>query len=285
MDNAALLDVAIKAAVDAGQATLGYRRKNLEVHHKDDLTPVTAADRAAHRIILQHLDEALWGIPVLSEEGEHLSYAERRRWHSFWLIDPLDGTKEFLLDGGEFTVNIALLNNRLPAIGVVYVPATDVLFAGTVTSGAFVMEGASAHRATNRQTTALPRENRDHRPVTVTVSKSHNTPQTDAFIDVMRQAYGEVEVKRASSALKICQLADGVADFYPRYGPTMEWDTAAGDAILRAVGGRVVRARDGRRLIYNKRDLHNPDFVAVAPGRRVPSAARYSPTSSPTWSK
>ena len=265
-----LLALAVEAAVAAGRLTLEYYQTHLEVDEKEDRSPLTAADRAAHCEIVTRLREGSGGIPIISEEGDHGDYRTRSGWSELWLVDPLDGTKEFLRRTGDFTVNIALVRSEQPALGVVYVPADDILYTGVVGDGAeMVVDAGSASGAGQRL--ALPSRPGTEGAVTVTASRSHNTPPTDRFIELVRAEYGVVEVLRVGSAVKICRVAEGAADFYPRFGPTMEWDTAAGDAVLRAAGGTMLSATDGGPLRYNKADLHNPDFVCVAPGRELPT--------------
>lgn len=239
-------------ATRAGAAILEIYRGPIAVETKADLSPVTEADRTSHRIIAVGLAEFTPELPVLSEEGRDTPFDERRSWGRFWLVDPLDGTKEFIQRNGEFTVNIALVEGGRPVWGVVYVPAQDTLFWGGAGRGAWVRRDAA------------PPEPLRVRPapadgLTVVQSRSHPSPELDAYLEAFRVA-GALSV---GSSLKFCALAEGRADLYPRLGPTMEWDTAAGQAVLEGAGGRVTDL-DGRPLAYNKPSLLNPHFVASA---------------------
>ena len=235
----------------AGAAILERYEGPIAVTRKSDSSPLTEADRAAHAVIVEGLGQAFPGIPVLSEEGRGIPYPERRAWERFWLVDPLDGTKEFIRRNGEFTVNIALVEGGDPVAGVIYVPARRVLYGGIRGKGAWREEAPGE---------ALPIRSRAPDPeagLTVVVSRSHPSPETEAYLEGLRVA------RRipAGSSLKFCAVAEGRADLYPRLGPTMEWDTAAGQAVLEAAGGRV-EDLEGRPLRYNKPDLRNPHFVA-----------------------
>lgn len=255
-----LLDALSDLAVMAGAAILDIYARPIEVHSKSDSSPVTAADEAAEAIILEGLAAIAPDIPVVAEE----SFAAGRVpaiGHRFFLVDPLDGTKEFISRNGEFTVNIALIENGAPVAGVVYAPALGRLFSGGP-AGAFSARVESG-RTVERCRTGV-------RPVpagglTVVASRSHGTDATDAFI----RRFPVSDYRSAGSSLKFCLLACGEADLYPRLGRTMEWDTAAGDAVLRAAGG-VVRRLDGAPLTYGKRsqpddtDFANPHFVAAS---------------------
>ncbi len=260
--------LAIAAAVKAGGRIMEVYTSpetDWEVERKADNSPLTIADRKAHAVIAEMLDET--GIPVLSEEGAHAPYAERAAWTRLWVVDPLDGTKEFLKRNGEFTVNIALVDAGKPVAGVIYVPATGVLYAGIVDEGAYRADRidvlpqtwggfvASAHR--------LPCT--AHEGFVAVASRSHLSPETEAFVDECRKRHGEVTLRSAGSSLKICLVAEGDADVYPRLAPTMEWDTAAGHAIAEAAGCRVLNAETGVPLAYNKENLLNPFFVVGRP--------------------
>ena len=257
-----LLEMAVRAAIRAGRAIMeiyNHPQAEWEVEYKSDNSPLTLADRKAHEIIAQEL--AATPFPVLSEEGAHADYSQRRVWSTFWVVDPLDGTKEFVKRNGEFTVNIALVGQGAPILGVVYVPVSGVLYYGSPDDGAAkarVKEGSE--ELTDKQ--ALPLEGASvGRPYTVVASRSHLSVETQTFIDELKAMHGEIEMVSRGSSLKICMVAEGVADVYPRMAPTMEWDTAAGHAVVLAAGGCMVNAESGTSLIYNKEDLHNPWFV------------------------
>lgn len=268
-----LLETAIRAAIRAGRAIIDIYNQpqdRWEVEQKSDNSPLTLADRKAHEIIAREL--AATPFPVLSEEGAHADYAVRRGWSTFWVVDPLDGTKEFVKRNGDFTVNIALVGQGSPILGVVYVPVSGVVYYGSPDDGAakaFVKEGSE--ELVEKQ--ALPlAEATVGRPYTVVASRSHLSAETQTFIDQLKTQHGEVAMVSRGSSLKICMVAEGAADVYPRMAPTMEWDTAAGHAVVLAAGGSVVNAETGAPLVYNKEDLHNPWFVVWQKPEDVTSA-------------
>ena len=225
---------------------------------KEDRSPVTEADLRSHRILVGGLERLTPGIPVLSEESAELApYDERRAWGEFWLVDPLDGTKEFLKRNGQFTVNVALIREGRPAAGVVYAPASGLLYYSTCDGEAFKAEGSG-------EAMRLPRRRAASGDTLVVVgSLSHPSPEMEAFIQERRRHYREVRFVAMGSSLKICLVADGGADVYPRFGPTMEWDTAAAHAVANATGCRVLRHNSDEELRYNKEDLHNDWFVVL----------------------
>ena len=247
-----LLDIAIRASLSAGRDILSiYNDPDADfgIERKADNSPLTRADKAAHQRIMTFLEPT--GIPVLSEEGAHLPYEERCHWHRLWIVDPLDGTKEFIKRNGEFTVNIALVENGTPVLGVIYVPVKNILYYGS-NEGAFMeAEGIKD---------ALPHETRP-RCFTCVASRSHLSPETEAFINGLCREHPDLELISSGSSLKICLVAEGKADIYPRHAPTMEWDTAAGHAIVLTAGRKMVDATTGQPLTYNKPDLHNPWFI------------------------
>lgn len=259
-----LLTTAARAAIEAGKEIMRiYQdpRQDFDILKKADNSPVTRADKAAHKTIVKHLCET--GIPILSEEGTLPSYEVRKGWHRVWVVDPLDGTKEFIKRNGEFTVNIALVEDGTPVGGVIFLPATDVLYYGHVGVGAWKVKlDSSSCPASPLETVRLGVEGQgEGRPFTIVASRSHLSPETEHFINLMRLKHKKVEIISSGSSLKICLVAEGVADVYPRFAPTMEWDTAAGDAIARAVGKVLVDANTNLPLTYNKPDLHNPWFI------------------------
>ena len=262
-----MLDLAISAALEAGKEIMRIYddpSQDFGIERKADNSPLTLADKAAHNCIVRHLEPT--GIPVLSEEGAHLPYEERKAWRRLWIVDPLDGTKEFIKKNGEFTVNIALVEDGNPILGVIFVPANDVLYAGVVGKGAwktapFPNPSPEVEGRTRCYESLPPRGEVGGGLFTIVASRSHLTPETEAFIEQMRKEHEEVRLVSSGSSLKICLVAEGTADIYPRFAPTMEWDTAAGDAIARAAGREVVDAKTGKPLVYNKFDLHNPWFI------------------------
>lgn len=237
----------------AGAAIMEIYGGEHQVETKADDTPVTAADKAAHRVIVASLQEATPEIPILSEEGADIPYAERRGWRRFWLVDPLDGTREFIKRNGEFTVNIALIEDCRAVLGVIYAPALDRLYWGGDDIGAWLQgAGCEPRRLHVRRTEQA-------QGLTVVMSRSHPSPDLDEYLQTIDVA----EILAVGSSLKLCALAEGKADLYPRLGPTMEWDNAAGQALVEAAGGQV-RGLDGQPVRYNKPDLRHPWFVATA---------------------
>ncbi len=250
----------VRIAQDAGAAIMEIYGTDFAVEHKDDASPLTQADLAAHRIIVAGLGELTPDIPILSEESVAAGFAERAQWTRYWLVDPLDGTKEFVNRNGEFTVNIALISEHEPVFGVVDVPVQKRTFVGDVEAGqAFVLVADGA-----RQTlSGLARHGTDE-PLTVVASRSHGGERLEDYLGALAETFGTLSRTSLGSSLKLCALAAGEADFYPRLGPTSEWDIAAAHAVLRAAGGDVCTF-DGATLRYNtKESLLNPDFYAVA---------------------
>ncbi|MFD1020186.1 3'(2'),5'-bisphosphate nucleotidase CysQ [Thalassobacillus hwangdonensis] len=257
----------IKAAYEAGQAIMEIYQTDFDVEYKEDDSPLTIADKKSHELIKSALEKHYPEIPILSEEGKGIPYEERSEWDKFWLIDPIDGTKEFIKKNGEFTVNIALIENGKPVFGVVYAPALDTFYLGNKEKGAFKMEGMSAISFDNEKTffekaVALPQHSKETNKVKVVASRSHMSSETEEFIEALKKDYDEVETVSAGSSLKLCLVAEGTADYYPRYAPTMEWDTGAGQAVVEHAGGQVTVAGEETPLLYNKENLLNPWFLA-----------------------
>ncbi|MEY4595489.1 MAG: hypothetical protein RIQ47_1899 [Bacteroidota bacterium] len=257
-----LIDLAIHAALEAGKAIMAYYHESVQVDLKADNSPVTAADHAAHKVIANLLSKS--GVPIISEEGESVSYEERKGWRKFWLVDPLDGTKEFIHRNGEFTVNIALIEDNVPVIGVVYAPVTGDLFIGKVGADAWYIDHADSLQMETINYSRYP-----IRPLTpsastyaLAVSRSHQNQETLDYIESKKAKLGNLTTLAAGSSMKFCLVALGKANEYPRFGPTMEWDTAAGHAILLAVGKDIVTFPDSRPLKYNKPSLVNGPFLA-----------------------
>ncbi|MES0874622.1 3'(2'),5'-bisphosphate nucleotidase CysQ [Sinimarinibacterium thermocellulolyticum] len=253
--SASLLDAVIELSRTAGERILDIYARDIAVHHKDDDSPLTQADLAAHQTIVAGLARLTPGIPVLSEEGADTPYATRRTWPQYWLVDPLDGTKEFIKRNGEFTVNIALIENHAPLLGVVWAPAKGVGYAGARGLGALRIEG-KVRAPIKARAAANP-------PVFV-VSRSHK----DAALDTLLAKLPEHDAVSTGSSLKFCLVAEGSADLYPRTGPTSEWDTAAGHCVVECAGGEVLRLPDLAPLRYNEKDsLLNPGFVVIGDRR------------------
>ncbi len=267
------LDHALAAAFAAGREIIDVYSRPINVEIKDDKSPLTEADKRAHAAIAEEL--AKTGLPVLSEEGKALPPAERQAWDLYWLVDPLDGTKEFIKRNGEFTVNIALmardhepsgaLGSHRPVGGVLYVPVKDILYLAWQDGGAYRAEMATTLEGKGAQAFAdsavrLPMAHA-RKAFTIVASRSHSTPDTEAYIARMEQEHGRVETVSMGRALKICLVAEGAADAYPRYAPTMEWDTAAGHAIAEAAGKTLIDVSTGAPMRYNKHDLLNQWFI------------------------
>jgi len=250
----------VAAAIEAGRAAFAIYRSDFEVHTKQDESPVTAADHAAEAIILARLAQGAAGIPVVAEEQVAAGNVPASA-ATFFLVDPVDGTKEFIQKRGDFTVNIALVRDGVPQLGVVYAPARSQLFAGDAVARAAFRTGQSAEDSKQASRTPIHTRVPPAAGVTVVASRSHRSPETDAWLSKVKVA----EVVSVGSSLKFCLVAAAEADLYPRLGPTMEWDTAAGHAVLAAAGGDVVHL-DGSPFRYGKPGFHNPFFIAT--GRR-----------------
>jgi len=259
-----LIDKAINAALLAGMKIMEvYSSTDFHVQVKEDQTPVTLADQNAHDQILKTLESTQ--LPILSEEGIHLSYSERKNWELYWLVDPLDGTKEFIKRNDEFTVNIALIQKNEPIAGVIYAPVTGELYVGISGIGAFKLCNPSedcTFQIMQLSGIKLPEKLKSDRFV-VLVSRSHMNPETEVYIDKLRKKHESIEIIRMGSSLKICKIAEGNADVYPKIGKTMEWDTAAGHAIVKAVGKNIFLPDLVTELTYNKEDLQNPHFIVL----------------------
>jgi 3'(2'), 5'-bisphosphate nucleotidase len=250
-------------AKDAGVAIMNIYSKDFEIEYKDDKSPLTEADKASNEIICDELNKEYPNIPILSEENKLIEYGDRKDWEYYWCIDPIDGTKEFIKRNGEFTVNIALIYKDTPVLGVVYAPAIDRMYSAKKGLGAYLNDKK------------LPLEKGD-REFVVVASKSHLSEETQKFIDDIKPKYPNLIQQSMGSSLKLCMVADGSADIYPRVAPTMEWDTAAAHAIVLESGKRVYKYDESinaleylshseklKEVVYNKEDLLNPYFVVV----------------------
>ena len=247
-------DALCDLAREAGKATLAWWNKPLEVMAKIDDSPVTAADLAAHRLITEGLGSLTPNIPILSEEDAEIALEARLSWQRFWLVDPLDGTKEFINGTDEFTVNIALIENGQVTLGVVGIPARDEMYWGGRDLGAWQRKGKGEPRSIHVRQAA--------EPLVVVASRRHSTPQQVALLDRSGKKR-RVETVNVGSSLKFCQIAAGEADLYPRFGPTSQWDTAAAQAIVEGAGGRVI-GLSGERFDYPTRETWlNPYFIAL----------------------
>ena len=269
-------------AYNAGKAILDIYNKDFDISYKDDLSPLTIADKQSNKIIEIGLSSPNLGLfPILSEEGRAITYDERKGWGIFWLIDPLDGTKEFIKRNGEFTVNIALIQKNKPILGVVYIPAKDMLYFAADGLGAFklkdskviedafsngVWEDGELLRTVINSSTKLLVNKTTNEPaecIKIVGSSSHATKEQEEFLENIKKKFTKVEFKSAGSSLKFCFVAEGLADIYPRFGPTMEWDTAAGQIIVEQAGGMVLDMGTKEPLKYNKENLLNPFFFAL----------------------
>ncbi len=278
-----LMHAAMNAALAGGRAILEVRARGFDVQYKDDSSPLTEADLAAHEQIMKHLEGT--GLPVLSEESAAAPFAERSGWDRFWLVDPLDGTKEFVKDNGEFTVNVALIEDGRPVLGVVQVPVHDSIYWGfTAAEGRWSFKAATNDDSTpeqladSAQPLVIDRARSLEPPLKVVASRSHLNEDTVRFVDQLEATHGTAERVSRGSSLKLCLIAEGAAAIYPRIAPTMEWDTGAAHAVVEAAGGGVYRydpelaataylsddpaAAGARPLQYNKENLLNPFFVA-----------------------
>lgn len=263
-----LLPKAYNAALRAGAAILEIYNSGaeLDVGMKSDRTPITVADRRAHAVIREYL--GLTRIPLLSEEGREMLYTERKDWDLFWMVDPLDGTKEFIKGNGEFTVNIALMVDNKPVFGVVYVPYRERIYFSDPDMGSFRARGVAADAAAERSyeelftsVDALPLTDGLNEPLQVAISRSHNTDDTFRHLEGMRERYPGMQVSEQGSSYKFCLIAEGTVDYYVRTSNTYEWDTAAGEAVLAGAGGRTLSLPENNRMKYNKESLVNPHFV------------------------
>ena len=244
-------------AAAAGQAILEIYGKEFEVTHKADESPLTQADLASHRLIRDALTRLTPDLPLLSEESAEIDFPTRASWPDYWLVDPLDGTKEFVNRNGEFTVNIALISTHQPILGVVHVPVTGVTYTGIVGIAAWRQDAGGQPAPIHVRVPSAE-------PVRVVGSRSHANPRLQHYLEQL----GDYEFVSMGSSLKFCLLAEGKADLYPRLGPTSEWDTAAAHAVVLAAGGRVVTL-DNRPLQYNRKpSLLNPEFLVFGDAQR-----------------
>ncbi|MDR9373416.1 MAG: 3'(2'),5'-bisphosphate nucleotidase CysQ [Schleiferiaceae bacterium] len=258
-----LLD-AVAAARQASVEILEVYEGAFSVEYKEDNSPLTIADKRAHNAISKALKST--GIPILSEEGRDIPYGDREQWRDLWIVDPLDGTKEFVKQNGEFTVNIALVERGVPVLGVIFVPVEETLYFAGQGLGAYRLDqaahGEDFESWDELTAKATPLPEKQDRPYTMVGSRSHMNEETAAFFDNMRKDHPDLEIVSRGSSLKICMVAEGSADVYPRFAPTMEWDTAAGHAIAKESGLEIYQAEHAEApLEYNKADLLNPWFI------------------------
>lgn len=258
------LQTAITAAITGGKEILKiYDGPEIKVEKKDDDSPLTLADKAANKAIVSHLEKTAH--PIISEENKQLDFSERQHWKTCWIVDPLDGTKEFIKKNGEFTVNIALCESGRPIFGVIYVPVSRELYYADVTQKmAYKSLLNENHELTNElfsEADRISKSEPNKALVRVVGSRSHMNQDTLDYMASVENDFDNIEVVSKGSSLKFCLVAEGKADVYPRFAPTMEWDTAAGHAICNAVGLSVISQDTQQELLYNKENLLNPYFL------------------------
>jgi 3'(2'), 5'-bisphosphate nucleotidase len=261
MNDLSLINSAIRASILAGKEILSVYNSEFIVETKEDKSPLTEADKKAHHKILEVLNSTC--IPVLSEEGKEIPFSERKNWSRLWIVDPLDGTKEFVKRNEEFTVNIALIENNFPIAGVIYVPVTGILYVGWNKNGAYKIETTNENISWSDvaiEKNKIPFSNTDS-VFKVVASRSHMSSETENYIADLEKIHGKVELVSMGSSLKICLVAEGKANAYPRFAPTMEWDTAAGQAIAEAAGKYFIDWNTKSRMKYNRENLLNNWFL------------------------
>lgn len=257
------LKLAIQASIEAGEAIMDIYQQDFNVEYKSDDSPLTIADQKSNEVIMNYLQTT--PIPIISEENKQLDYSERKAWKQCWIVDPLDGTKEFIKKNGEFTVNIALIENQQVQLGVIYVPATKHLYFADVHQNLakeIVLQNsdASVEEILNQSTSLKLQDSQTS--LRIVGSRSHMNEDTTNFIaSVEEKTDKKVEIVSKGSSLKFCLVASGQADIYPRFAPTMEWDTAAGQAICKAVGLQVIDQNTGQEMLYNRENLLNNYFM------------------------
>ena len=251
LDYNKLCEAIILISKNAGKEILKiYDKEDLGITFKDDNSPLTLADKASNDIIEESLNKITPNIPILSEEGRNIDFSSRKKWSDFWLIDPLDGTKEFIKRNGEFTVNIALISRGAPVLGVVYAPVLDTTWYGVINKGSYKISNDKSEIKINVK--------KPNNEIKIVTSRSHtNNPKLDKFL----KDFPNHKLVKMGSSIKICLVADGTAHIYPRLGPTMEWDTAAAHAVVKYAGGNIYDLDNKSELVYNKSNLLNPEFL------------------------
>jgi 3'(2'), 5'-bisphosphate nucleotidase len=254
------LHKAIEAAISGGKQIMNvYRQDEFGIEYKKDHSPVTIADKLSSKKIVYILKETK--IPILSEEESIPDYFKRKTWKKLWIVDPLDGTKEFIKKNGDFCVNIGLVENKKPILGVLYIPVTNELFYGGKSIGSFKVNDVLEYSA-DLTSKAIELPNHVNKSkIVVTASRSHSDRESIAFFNNLKKEKGEVEFLEVGSAIKFCRVAEGLVDLYPRFNPCMEWDTAAGHALVQGMGKDVISTETNKPLVYNKEDLYSPYFI------------------------
>lgn len=260
-----LLGIAIEASLQAGKAIMEIYSTAFNVELKSDKSPITEADKYANTIINSILEST--NLPILSEENKQIDFSERSKWNTFWIVDPVDGTKEFIKRNGEFTVNIALVTEGKPLLGVIYVPDSKTLYIGDVENKQAFKTYLNSHDTTLEEVlkmlNPIQPKTKNENTIRVVGSRSHMNAETQNYIAGLKQEGKTIEIIPKGSSLKFCLVAEGKADLYPRFSPTMEWDTAAGQAICEAVGLQVISQTHNASLRYNKHSLVNPWFMVI----------------------
>lgn len=254
------LSLAINASLVAGKKIMDiYNSESFDVEFKNDLSPLTNADKASHKIITEFLNSS--NHPILSEEGKSVNFNHRKNWKTFWIIDPIDGTKEFINRNGEFTVNIGLISNNNPVLGVVYAPFLRELYYADKKFGSYKVTDIDSYNQLKNKKSTLLNNLSQPKVYTVIVSRSHSNSETKLYIENLKKKFPELKTISHGSSLKICKVADGTANCYPRFGPTMEWDTAAAHAVAKFAGCKFNNPVNNLELSYNKKNLINPFFI------------------------
>jgi 3'(2'), 5'-bisphosphate nucleotidase len=263
-NNIQLLEKAIHASIKAGFKVYDIYQMDFDIDYKDDQSPLTIADTASHKIIEEYLKPLK--IPMLSEEGKSIPLEERNSWDLMWIIDPLDGTKEFIKRNGEFTINIALISQGDPILGVIYIPVEQCLYFASKQTGSIKVKDITMDDLNISIDDLIKRGVKlpcilNKTVYTIVGSKSHFTKETELYIQKIKEKHGEVNILSKGSSLKICMVAEGNADIYPRFAPTMEWDIAAGHAIVKYAGAKIINAKTLKEITYNTESLINPWFI------------------------
>ncbi|MBK8351846.1 MAG: 3'(2'),5'-bisphosphate nucleotidase CysQ [Saprospirales bacterium] len=253
-----MIDKIIEIAINAGNAILEIYKQDFTVELKSDDSPLTLADKTANEIIINGLKTINNSIPIISEENKLIDFSERKNWTKCWIVDPLDGTKEFIKKNGEFTVNIALVEYGIPVLGVVHVPAQNITYYAEKNKGSYKIENGNSTQLKIRRLA-------EDGVLKIVGSRSHQTPELLAYVEQQKTKFANVEFVAAGSSLKFCLLAEGKADVYPRLGPTMEWDTCAGQIVATEAGSEVLRFDNNEPLLYNRENLLNPFFIVKNP--------------------
>lgn len=256
----------INTAYKAGKETLRIYNTDFDYIKKEDNSPLTEADKQSNEIIVNNLQ--MLDYPILSEEGAKIDYSERKKWQKLWIVDPLDGTKEFIKRNGEFTINIAFVENEIPILGVIYVPVLDIMYFAEKQTGSYICYNFSDNDYNSIEDLIEKSKrletNKLETVKTIVGSRSHMNEATKQYIEQKKKQFLNIEMISRGSSLKLCMVAESKAELYPRFAPTMEWDVAAGHAIVKYAGGLVINAITKKELVYNKENLLNPFFIVAS---------------------